>query len=187
MPQAHERYLSYDIGRSLERSRAMNEDRNRWTARAGGVLFALIALFIATDLATDRGEGVAGLHLVLESVALISAAAGALALLVNFQRTRVDLAMARAEALSWREKNRALVQGLGAAIVEQFDRWAYTPAESEIGLLLMKGFSHAEIAALRGTSERTVREQSRAIYRKSGLAGRAELSAFFLEDLLPAS
>ena len=77
----------------------MHEDRSRWTTRAGGVLFALIALFIATDLVTDGGEGVGWLHLVLESVALVSAAVGAFALLVNFQRTRTDLAAARAEAL----------------------------------------------------------------------------------------
>ena len=35
-------------------------------------------------------------------------------------------------------------------------------------------------------TERTVRDQAGAIYRKSGLAGRAELSAYFLEDLLPS-
>ena len=34
--------------------------------------------------------------------------------------------------------------------------------------------------------ERTVREQARSLYRKSGLTGRADLAAFFLEDLLPA-
>lgn len=163
----------------------MQEDRSRWTTRAGGVLFALIALFIATDLVTDGGEGVGWLHLVLESVALVSAAVGAFALLVNFQRTRTDLAAARAEASRWQDENRTLVRGLGAAITGQFARWGFTPAETEIGLFLMKGFSHAEIAALRGTSERTVREQSRALYRKAGLTGRTELSAFFLEDLLP--
>ena len=37
---------------------------------------------------------------------------------------------------------------------------------------------------MRQTSERTIREQARALYRKSGLSGRAELSAYFLEDLL---
>ena len=50
--------------------------------------------------------------------------------------------------------------------------------------MLLKGFSHKEIAALRETSERTIREQARAVYRKAGLSGRASLSAFFLEDLL---
>ena len=47
------------------------------------------------------------------------------------------------------------------------------------------GLSLKVIADLRQTSERTVREQSRALYRKAGLSGRSALSAFFLEDLLP--
>ncbi|MCZ7679332.1 MAG: hypothetical protein M5U28_11460 [Sandaracinaceae bacterium] len=51
-------------------------------------------------------------------------------------------------------------------------------------LLLLKGLSLKEIAAARDTGERTAREQARAVYRKSGLSGRAELAAFFLEDLL---
>jgi hypothetical protein len=49
---------------------------------------------------------------------------------------------------------------------------------------LLKGFSHKEIARLRRTSEMTVRQQATAVYQKSGLGGRAELSAFFLDDLL---
>jgi DNA-binding NarL/FixJ family response regulator len=53
-----------------------------------------------------------------------------------------------------------------------------------VALLLLKGLAHKEIADARETSERTVRQQSLAIYRKAGLSGRAELSAFFLEDLL---
>ena len=41
-----------------------------------------------------------------------------------------------------------------------------------------------EIAAVRVTSERTIRTQARSIYAKAGLSGRAALSAYFLEDLL---
>jgi hypothetical protein len=36
----------------------------------------------------------------------------------------------------------------------------------------------------RNTSEKTVRQQASAIYQKSNLSSRSELSAFFLEDLL---
>ena len=75
-------------------------------------------------------------------------------------------------------------EGLSAAIDSQFDRWQLTAAEREVALLLLKGLSHREIAALRDTSERTIRQQSQAIYAKSNLSGRAALSAFFLEDLL---
>ena len=54
----------------------------------------------------------------------------------------------------------------------------------KVGLFLLKGLSHKEIAEVRQTSERTIREQARAVYRKSNLSGRPALSAFFLEDLL---
>ncbi|MBZ0120481.1 MAG: helix-turn-helix transcriptional regulator, partial [Sandaracinaceae bacterium] len=73
---------------------------------------------------------------------------------------------------------------LGEALARQFERWQLTAAEREVALLLLKGLSLKEIAEARGTSERTVRDQARAVYRKAGLAGRSELSAFFLEDLL---
>jgi len=53
-----------------------------------------------------------------------------------------------------------------------------------VALLLLEGLSLREIATMRETSERTVRQQSLAIDRKAGLTGRAELSAFSLEDLL---
>ena len=102
-------------------------------------------------------------------------------------KARLDLAAAQAEADRWRAENRALVRGLGDAILQQFERWHLTAAECEIGLFLLKGLSLKEIATLRATSERTVREQARALYRKAGLEGRHALSAFFLEDLLPAA
>ena len=63
-------------------------------------------------------------------------------------------------------------------------RCALSPAESEIGRLLLKGLSHHEIADLRGVSERTARQQAQSLYKKAGLPGRAGLSAYFLEDLL---
>lgn len=94
-------------------------------------------------------------------------------------------AAARRQAVRWQEQNRELIRGLGSAIEVQFSEWQLTRAETEIGLMLLKGLSHKEIAALRQTSERTIREQARAVYRKSGLAGRSSLAAFFLEDLLP--
>ena len=56
-------------------------------------------------------------------------------------------------------------------------------AERHVGLLILKGLTLKEIAALRLTSERTIRAQARSIYAKAG-PGRAALSAFFLGDLL---
>jgi DNA-binding CsgD family transcriptional regulator len=74
--------------------------------------------------------------------------------------------------------------GLSEAVAAQLQRWGLTTSEKEVALLLLKGLSHREIATLRGTGEPTVRQQSRALYRKAGLSGRHELAAFFLEDLM---
>ena len=63
-------------------------------------------------------------------------------------------------------------------------RLALTPTEKEVALLLLKGLGHREAADVMNRSERTVRQHAVAVYKKSGLSGRAELSAFFLEDLL---
>jgi DNA-binding CsgD family transcriptional regulator len=95
-----------------------------------------------------------------------------------------DLELARAQGQRWRAEARTYLDGLGQAIEGQFSRWNLTEAEREVALLILKGLSHKEVATVRAVSERTVREQARSIYSKSGLTGRAGLSAFFLEDLL---
>jgi DNA-binding NarL/FixJ family response regulator len=95
-----------------------------------------------------------------------------------------DLEIARLQGQRWRAEARSLLNGLGDAIDMQFSRWNLTEAEREVALLLLKGLSLKEIAAVRATSERTIRAQAQSLYSKAGLSGRASLSAFFLEDLL---
>jgi DNA-binding CsgD family transcriptional regulator len=163
----------------------------RRASTAALALFAVIVVLIGWDLVMDYQGGTDLLHLAVESLILLAAAAGAFWICLRFlvlrdatRLLRRDLEAAKAEARRWREESRDCLQGLGAAIDRQFVRWKLTPAEAEVGLLLLKGLSHKEAARARGTSERTVRQQARALYLKAGLAGRSELAAFFLEDLL---
>ena len=93
-------------------------------------------------------------------------------------------AMAQIERVRSEAQARKQVEGLARSIDRQLDHWKLSAAEKEIAFLLLKGLSLKAIADLRGTGEKTVRAQSAAIYAKAGLAGRSELSAFFLEDLL---
>ncbi len=160
-------------------------------ASVGMILFGLIALLVALDLISDARGGIRLSHLLLEGSVLATSLAGVAALGRSLARARRsvnalsrELATSRAEATVWRGEARGLLEGLGAAIDRQFARWCLSQAERDVGLLLIKGFSLKEIAVLRDTSERTVRQQAQAIYRKAGVGGRAELSAFFLEDLL---
>ncbi len=76
------------------------------------------------------------------------------------------------------------LEGLATYIDAQFDAWSLTAAEKDVALMLLKGFSMKEISNLRQVSERTTRQQAVTIYCKADIGGRAELSAFFLEDLL---
>lgn len=100
------------------------------------------------------------------------------------ERAKADAERAKLDAERWRQEAAELVQGLSDAIDRQLAAWSLTETEQTVARLILKGLSHKEIAALRETSEATVRQQAAAVYRKSGLAGRAELAAFFLEDLL---
>ena len=97
---------------------------------------------------------------------------------------RAQIARIREGDSQWRTDLAEHFLELGAAIERQFAAWGCTGAEQEVGLLLLKGFSHKEIARFRGGSEVTIRQQAASIYRKAGLSGRAVLSAYFLEELL---
>jgi DNA-binding CsgD family transcriptional regulator len=154
-------------------------------------IFAIIAAFLGGDIASDLAEGATLAHLGVEAVIMALALAGLLLMWRHLRRAQDlardlqrDLDGTRADLARWRAEAQDVLAGFGAAIDRQFDRWELTPAERDVALLLLKGLSLKEIAALRTTSERTARQQSLAVYRKAGLAGRAELAAFFLEDLL---
>ncbi len=166
------------------------EPRGAWLA-GSAALFALIAALVGVDLASDRLAGSGGVHVAGELAVVALALAGVALVWARLAAARRQarrlaraLSDARADAERWRGEAQEALRGLGAAIDRQFDRWGLSPAEREVGLLLLKGIAHKEIAVLRRTSERTVRQQALALYRKAGLSGRAELSAFFLEDLL---
>jgi DNA-binding CsgD family transcriptional regulator len=168
-----------------------DERRMRWLLAAVGV--GAFALLLGLEVATERE--VTALELLLEVLELLltlAAAAGVTLLVGRMQRQHEermtllrDLEAARREGESWRREVQSHVEGLGVAIEKQLRAWSVTTAEREVALLMLKGFSHKEIAALRGTSEATVRQQARSTYEKSGLNGRAAFCAFFLEDLLP--
>lgn len=155
-----------------------------------GVLL-LIALLVAMDVVVDLRQGASAWHVALEILAAGLALLGAVHLLRSTLRLRrrlvrqaEDLTQVRAQAEAWRQQARRHVEGLSRSIDAQLDGWRLSPAEKEVAFLLLKGLGLREIADLRGTHEKTVRAQSASIYAKAGLAGRSELAAFFLEDLL---
>ena len=154
------------------------------------VLLAAIALGGAADLALDAPGNWVSFH-VLYELALVVGALGLVAWLwrawsraeTSAGALRRTIAEQAAERDAWRTRAERALQGLASAVDEQFGIWQLTPAEREVALLLLKGYGHKQIAAATGRSERTARQHAVAVYQKSGLQGRAELAAFFLDDL----
>lgn len=166
------------------------EGEGRLRALLLGVLL-LIVVSGTVDLVLDEPADWFSGHVIYE-VLLIAAAAGmTLALWSRWTRAEHSLARTRralgerqAERDAWKASAERALQGLGAAIDAQLAKWGLTAAEREVAMLLLKGQSHKAIAHATGRSERTVRQHAVAVYQKSGLGGRAELAAFFLEGLI---
>lgn len=154
-------------------------------------VLAVVAIMVGVDLFTDSREGVVTWHVVLEGTMGLAALFGIFYVLKGSYRLKHRLQKEihefsefKKEADAWRAESRKYVDGLSKAIDQQLSKWNLSVAEKEVAFLLLKGLSLKEIAEIRQTTEKTARVQSMAIYAKSGLAGRSELSAFFLEDLL---
>ena len=155
-------------------------------------IFLLLLSFTAIlDLALDDPEDLTFAHMMVEG-SIFGISLTAFFLLINRIKTvqsevnvvSRQLSEITEQARLWKRRAGAFVEGLGREIELQFREWGLTPMEQEVALLLLKGFSLQEIAHLFKRSERTVRQHAGVIYQKSNLSGRAELSAFFLEDLL---
>ncbi|MBT7611143.1 MAG: helix-turn-helix transcriptional regulator [Bacteriovoracaceae bacterium] len=97
--------------------------------------------------------------------------------------TRAKL-KAQADADRYESKAIELTDRFEDFIARQFKNWELSPSEKEIAHLLLVGKSSKEIAQTRYTSERTIRNQCRFIYEKSGCGGRSELSAFFFNTFI---
>lgn len=150
-----------------------------------------IVVFGTADLIMDQPARWLSFHVVFELLMISGALLMAATLWLGWWHSAhavIDLQQ-RLEAHTveldhWRESSRHALEGLGVAIEDQFARWGLTATEREVALMLLKGYGHKQIAARTGRSERTVRQHASTVYDKSGLGGRAELAAYFLQDLM---
>jgi len=155
------------------------------------LVFAIVVVASGADLVADLSHGVDIEHIVKE-VVVVSISTIAIAwLLWGLHQQRLEIRSLQQEletanspqipakkyVLEAREK-------LGNVVARQFSEWTLTASETEVGWLLLKGLSLKEIAMVRDTREKTVRQQASSIYKKSGVSGRHAFSAWFIEDIL---
>lgn len=159
------------------------------------ILFILILLvamiFNIMDLINDLAEHESLWHIIEESIVITLAFSLISYLIINLKKQKQDLNKLihdlKSAKHSLKHSNTVLQRArkeYSEVIHQQFNEWHLSHGQQEIALLLLKGLSFIEIAAIRDTKEKTVRQQASEIYKKAGVAGRHAFSAWFFEDFL---
>lgn len=120
-------------------------------------------------------------------IVLALAAAAALLLTRLRERKRSELAL-QSQCGELSHKLRAVEEANSHIVLEgiqdDFGEWKLSFAERDVAWFMLRGLPMKQIAGLRGTSERTVRQQAQAIYRKAGLESRSDLAGRVLERFI---
>ena len=155
------------------------------------LIFTVVVVASGADLVADLSHGADTEHIVKE-VTVVGISTIAIAwLLWGLRQQRLEIRSLQQELETTNSpqtppKKYVLEarQKLGNVVTRQFSEWMLTGSEVEIGWLLLKGLSLKEIAIVRSTQEKTVRQQASSIYKKAGVSGRHAFSAWFIEDIL---
>ncbi len=166
------------------------------------IIFALLLAVTGIDLYADLSDGTSYEHVLTEAVVLLLSLLGVLWLLWGIRKQHREI-LALREALADIKQAGSAASGADKKLVsqaepyviearkklsdvvhQQFTDWGLSKSEQDVGWLLLKGLSLKEIALLRNTLEKTVRQQASAIYKKAGISGRHVFSAWFIEDIL---
>ncbi len=154
-------------------------------------LLLLISIAGLIDVISDYSQNVSTSHLLFESALILLSLAGTIFLVIEIFRHRRNnqvlegrLEVAKMDLLVTRSRLKQAGEAYRQLIYDQLKAWEVSDSEREVAMLLLKGLSFKEIAEIRQTQEKTVRQQASALYKKAGVAGRHEFSAYFFEDLL---
>lgn len=120
------------------------------------VIQAIAAVFFLGDAMGDFRSAPLAPHTLLEGFVAL-----ALLLGVGFAAWELRRTLARMEA---QERALDMARGAMAEVIDlQFADWGLTPAECDVGMLALKGLDVAEIAAIRGAAQGTVRDRKSVV------------------------
>lgn len=155
------------------------------------LIFLLVILASGADLISDLMHGVKTAHVIQEAIVLIVAISALAWILQNIRMQSSEIKMLNQQLEDARNlpvpDNARLIDArktLADIMATQFSDWGLSKSEKEVGQLLLKGLSLKEIAIVRGTAEKTIRQQASSIYQKTNVTGRHSFAAWFIEDFL---
>ncbi|MGI2175415.1 helix-turn-helix transcriptional regulator [Shewanella ulleungensis] len=155
------------------------------------ILLLLITLFKLFDIFADFQLDIPSWHIAQEAMLVLLTIAASIFLGYDLIRSsrqvkalKSKLKKANKEIDHMSSQMRSARQEYSVTIAAQFDAWQFTKSEQQVALLLLKGLSFKEIAEVRLTKEKTVRQQASTIYSKAQVDGRHTLCAWFMEDFI---
>ena len=155
------------------------------------LLLAFIIVASGLDLITDLSHGIGLDHILKETAVFVLSSIAIICLIFGLKKQTQEInalkqELVEAKNIAKNANENVLVtrRELSKVIAQQFSDWDFTESEQEVAWLLLKGLSLKEIAALRNTAEKTVRQQASTLYRKAAVTGRHSFAAWFTEDLL---
>jgi DNA-binding NarL/FixJ family response regulator len=154
-------------------------------------ILAIIMVLNLADVITDINLGVPTWHIIEESIIVLAAGLTATYLIIEMrsrarqlEQLTQTLSRADQQLANITQEMRSARRQYSELIHQQFEAWNLTGGEQQVAMLLLKGLSFKEIAAVRYTREKTVRQQASTVYAKAGVDGRHAFAAWFLEDFL---
>ncbi len=155
-----------------------------------GSLLTIMSLNLL-DVITDINLNVPLWHIIEEGVIVLLSGTLATLLILEMNRRTKRLHLLADSLIEAENKVSKITEQFKEArhqyfevIQQQFNDWSLSQSEKEVAMLMLKGLNFQEIAAVRNTKEKTARQQASSIYSKTGLEGRHELSAWFIEDFM---
>lgn len=145
--------------------------------RATIAVIALVLGFFIYDMSEDLADGEYGVSFAIEVIIFTLAS-------ILLLHESYALYQLRRKYRAERDRNARLSRSLRTYIEERFHSWGLSNSEEEIAWLLLHGYAFSEIAEVRNTKEKTVRQQASTLYSKAEVGNRAEFVAIFLEELL---
>ena len=135
-------------------------------------------------------------HVVADAVAWVVGGLAILWFVIRKRRRRVHHKRPVSEALPgapkvrWQamvERDEVAIQAtrqLLQSMQMQFDRWKFTPPETEVAMLLIKGLTLEECAQSLAWHDVTVRTIAASVFAKAHLSNRHQFAAYILGDLM---
>ena len=129
------------------------------------LVFAIVVFASGADLVADLSHGADPDHIVKEAIIITISTVAIAWLLWGLHQQRLEIRSLQQELETANNPQgtpkKYVLQArhtLGNVVTRQFSEWSLTGSETEVGWLLLKGLSLKEIAMVRSTQEKTVRQ-----------------------------